>query len=232
MVARIIHGKAELAREKGDFLLSLQTLDEAILAYQKEKDYLGLSEALTSCFLTYKHLFFKSKDTSYQILAKYSIKAAAEISEKYADEPACSLPYYNLAQFYDEFDRNYPLAIDYYKKAIEIMTNNPPEDHKSQLPGLISTMEVHLHAAEYKNGDKSSLERLLKANEKISNHYNKYEKDVWMSGGYMKLAEMLREDDKTKSKVYMQKAKEIIDANKDLTIRKRQWDALSELLNH
>jgi hypothetical protein len=56
----------------------------------------------------------------------------------------------------------------------------------------------------------------------------KYTKDVWMSGGYMKLAEALKESDREKAVEELERAKEIIFANPELVLRKAQWEKLSE----
>ena len=51
-------------------------------------------------------------------------------------------------------------------------------------------------------------------------------KNTWVSGNYMSLAEMLREDNPEEARQYLQKAKEIIDANPTLKLRAKQWEKL------
>jgi hypothetical protein len=79
----------------------------------------------------------------------------------------------------------------------------------------------------YQNGDKSALERAESALHELENaDEQKYEKDVWMSGGYMKIAEAIYPDDAGRAKEYLSKAKQIIDENPDLKLRKLQLEKL------
>ena len=57
---------------------------------------------------------------------------------------------------------------------------------------------------------------------------NQYEKDVWVSGGYMRLAQVLRESDNKKATAYLRRAKQIIDANPRLRIRRQQWEKIAK----
>ncbi len=230
MTPREIHGMAEVAREGGSFLEALQHLDEAEIAYQEAGDYLGYADALTSRFLVYKHLYYKTKDIVYSIRAEHTILAAVVIAEEMADEPARATPYYNLAQFYDDFKEDYKKAIEYYNKSIAIFETNPPEEHKVHLPGYLYAIKGHLYASEYRNGDLSAIKRLREVTEKLSEHPHQYERDVWMSGGYMKLAALLHDVNPEQSMEDLNRAKEIIDANPKLEIRARQWEELAEKL--
>lgn len=231
-MSREIHGQAEIAREEGNFLEALQLLDEAEIAYQASGDYLGYADALTSRFLVYKHLYGQTKERVYIIRAEHTILAAVSVSEECADEPACATPYYSLAQFYDEFKEEYDKAIEFYKKSIHIFETNPPEEHKVHLPGYIYTIQGHLYACEFKNGDMSALARLREVTERLSEHPHQYERDVWMSGGYMKLALLQHKTDQERSQRDLMKAKEIIDANPKLLLRAKQWNELQETLQN
>jgi len=81
----------------------------------------------------------------------------------------------------------------------------------------------------YKNGEKEALGDILAAiSELEATNEPKFNKDVWMSGGYMRLAELLKDEDLAKAQEYLQKAKEIIDANPELVLRKGQWEKLAQ----
>lgn len=56
-----LHKKAEEEREADHHLEALKLIDEAIIGYQKEGNYKGLSEVLQSRVLTYKHLFLLTR---------------------------------------------------------------------------------------------------------------------------------------------------------------------------
>lgn len=220
---RQIHTQAEHAREDGQFLEALKFTDEAMLAYQADGDQLGFAEVLASRFLTLRHLYEKTGDQSYLILAKYTVMASVEIAEKGDDQSAIALPKFNLAKVQQELGET-SKAVESYKQALEIMKTNPPKEHARE--GVIADMENHLAIAEYQNGDDTALERAEQAIQRLSHTDEpKYNKDVWMSGGYMRLAEA------TKNKDYLIKAKEIADTNPDLKLRREQIAKLEQKLS-
>ena len=195
---------AEDAKEKEDFLGALKYTDEALLAFSEEKNTSGFSEVLASRFLTLRHLFEQTGDQNYMILAKQDILAAVEISRKNGNKKALPIPLFNLGKAYETL-REYQKAVDVYKEAIDNMKVNPPEGHTEQAE--LAEMIIHLSFAEYNTGDKSALERLEKATEALSNEEeDKYKKNVWRSGGYMDLAEVLKDDNPIKAKEALEKA--------------------------
>jgi tetratricopeptide (TPR) repeat protein len=223
---REIHGQAEHAREAGNFLESLNLLNEATVAYANDKDYLGMAEAQGSVFLALRHLYEQTGEKQYLVLAKHAAMAGVEIAETSGDLTALALPYNRLGSAYVEMG-DYKQAVDAFEKALVNMENNPPETHNR--PVVLADIKCHLHHAEYKNGDKSALERMLSAMDDIKNGEEvKYNKDVWLSGAHMKVADMLREDDPEQAREHLQMAKEIIDANADLKLRAGQWEKLNE----
>ncbi len=212
------HAQAEQAREQGHFLEALKLTDEAILAYQSEGDTAGFAEVLSSRFLTLRHLFNKTGDQNYLILAKHTVIASVEIAQK-TDSSATALPLFNLAKIQEEL-AELNEAISSYQQALKIMKTNPSAQHNR--PGVIADMENHLAIAELKNGDQTAKQRALDALTRLSQSDEpQYNQDVWISGGYMRLAQA------TKKKEYLDQAKVIIDANPDLILRKAQLEKLS-----
>jgi len=222
---REIHGQAEHEREGGNFLQSLNLLNEAIIAYAEDKDYLGMSEAQGSVFLALRHLSEKTDERQFLILAKHAAMASVEMAKASGDKTALALPYARLGTAHRELGE-LPQAVEMYTKAVENFEQNPPELHNR--PAVLLDIKGHLYVVEYLNGDKSALE---KAEQVISDLEKtdevKYNKDVWLSGAHMRVAEMLREDDPEKAKEHLQKAKGVIDANPDLGLRLGQWEKLA-----
>ncbi len=203
---RRIHGLAEQARERGEFLEALKLTDEAMLAYQSAGDSLGFAEIQSSRFLTLRHLYEKTNDRNYLILAKHSAMASVGIAENSGQKDALAIPYFNLAKIQEDLNELSQSVIS-YQRAVQFMQENPPIPHNR--PGVLADFKCHLHNCEYKAGDKSALERILAAlSELEASDEPKYNKDVWMSGTYMRLAEILRTDDQIKAKEYLQKSKE------------------------
>ena len=226
--ARQIHGQAEHAREGGDFLDSLKFTDEATVLYQQENDGLGFAEVQASRFLTYKHLHEQTGYKGYLVLAKFAAQASVETAEMSGIDSAKSLPYFNLAKAHQLLDE-LPAAIENFKKSIELMDKFPSEKHQSFKGLIIADMSSHLAFAEYKNGDKTALDRMLQAISSLDSEDGPtYQKDVWRSGAHMRTAEMLKQDDLEKAEEHLQKAKEIIDTNPDLKLRLGQWEKLAK----
>lgn len=234
---RRLHGLAAQARERGESVEAVKLAEDAMAAYQKDRDALGFAEALADQFLSLRHLFDKTGDRNYLIRAKHSAMASVEVAESSGDKSALPIPYFNLAKAQETLGQLQE-AVTSYKKAVELIISNPPAAHKvPERPAIVADFKVHLATCEYKQsfstnkaGDKSALERAeaalsdLEANPDISD----YNQHVWVSGGHMRIAEMLREDDPEKAKKHLQKAKEVIDSDPKLTIRLSQWQQLAE----
>lgn len=225
---REIHGAAEHAREKEqNFLKALQLIDEATIIYAQDHDYLGMSEAQASRFTTLKHLYEKTGDRNFFILALTSAKSAIEIAETSGLKEALALAYLSLGKAYEE-DKQYQLAVEPFQKAYEAITNNPPATHNR--PAIKADFLAHKSFSEYMAGDKSALTRLTQAIEELKTADEpQYTKDVWLSGAYMRMARALGRGN-PETKTYLDLAKAIIDANPDLKLRLGQWEKLAKEL--
>lgn len=224
---RKIHSEAAKARERGDHLKALQLSDEAMLAYQRDSDTLGFTEILADRSITLRHLYEATNDKTFLIKAKHESMAAVEIAESSGDKKALAVPQFNLAKIQEDLGQ-LQNAIESFKNAVENIETNPSESHNR--PAIVADYKVHFATCEYKSGDKSALERAEQAlGELEAADEKKYNKDVWVSGGHMRIAAMLKNDDPEKAKIHLQKAKEIIDANPDLKLRKGQWDKLASI---
>lgn len=222
---RQLHGQAEQAREEGNFLKALQLTDEAMVAYQEAGDELGFAEIQASRFLTLRHLFEKTDSKHYLVLARHAAMASVEIAETSGNKEALAIPLFNLAKAQESLGQ-LDEAIESYRKAVDNIVNNPPATHNR--PSVIADFKVHLTTAEYKNGDKTALERAISALSDLEKaDEESYNKNVWLSGGHMRIAEILREDNPEEAKKHLQKAKEIIDADPRLELRKNQWEKLA-----
>ena len=226
---RRIHALAEQAREKGDFLAALKHTDEAMMTYQAKGDRLGFAEVLSSRFLTLRHLFEQTGDRLFLITAKHTVMASVDIAKESGDKKALAIPLFNLAKAQETLGE-LPHAVASYREAVDSLSNNPSEHHNN--PAVLADFTIHLTTCEYKAGDKTALPKAESALSKFeaAAGVDEYTKDVWVSGGYMRFAEMLREDDPEKARTALQKAKDIIDAKK-LTLRAKQWEKLAATFN-
>lgn len=224
--AREIHSLAEHAREDGNFLDALKFTDEATVQYAQENDLLGLAEVQGSRFLTLRHLAESTNQPAYMLLAKHAAMAAAEIADMSNDPSAIALPYFNLGKAHESLVE-LPDAIGAYKKAIAAQEATPDSHHAR--PAVLNDMKVHLAVCELKNSDEGALDRAIEALKALEEDPDEgaYTRDVWVSGGHMKLAQVLSHLNMEKAKEHLAIAKKIIDSNPELVLRKAQWDALA-----
>lgn len=219
--------QANKVREDGDPLKSLQLADEATVELQKESNLEKMAEAQAVRFLGYNHLYQKTEDRSYLILARNAAESAVEIAESCGDKTALAIPYFNLAKAHMSLEQ-YDQAVTAFKKAIDNLTSNPPESHNRA--GVMADFKIHLAEAMYLAGDKEAINLLIKGIDELDASDEKkvsaYNYLVWKSGAYMSAAKLLREDDPESAKEYLQLAKDIIDADPALKVRKTQWEKL------
>lgn len=226
---RRLHALAEETREKGLFLEALEYTDKATLAYQKDHDLLGLAEVQSSRQSTFKHLYRQTKDKVFLLLEKYSAQAAVEIAEESGIKEALGIPYHNLGKYYSEAGE-YEKAVEAFRKAVENLTKFPSEKHSR--PSVIADIKGHLHAAEYHTGDKSALGRAQEALEELEQSEEKstYNKNVWLSGARLRIAKMLAGDNPDLARKHAKVAREIIESDERLILRKHQLEELDQLL--
>ncbi|HEX6977025.1 MAG TPA: hypothetical protein VF185_01520 [Patescibacteria group bacterium] len=226
---REIHALAEKAREgEQNFLKSLNLLNEATIAYLEDKDYLGASEAQGSRFIALKHLYERTKEDAYLTLATLAAQAAVEIAEEHKINQALPLAYFNLGKAYEE-EENYKKALTPFRKAFKKSLKDLPERHNR--PALKADIKAHLAFIEYMCGNKSAITKLEEAIKELeSSDEGKYTKDVWLSGAHMRTAKALRKNNPKKAKEHLEKARQIIESNPNLTLRKGQLEEIENKL--
>ncbi len=229
---REVHAQVEHTREAGDFWESIKIAQDAIRIYEEEKDYLGLSEIHGSISLAYRHLYRKTSEKNFLVLAEGAATVGIEIAKINGLLEAVALPTFNLAKVQEELGQLGEASVT-YQGAVDAFIKNPPESHNR--PGVIADMKVHLYTCKYKAGDKSALDEALvslkELEESDEKTVSKYNYDVWLSGGHMRIAEMLEKDDLGKAKEHLEEAKVIIFSNPELKIRKEQWEELAKTFN-
>lgn len=219
-----LHSSAEAAREKGDFIEALKLIEEASEHYLSEGDFAGFSEIQGSRFLTLRHLYEKTGKKQYLILAKNAAVSAVELAEMAGDPQALALPYYNLAKAHDTLG-NLREAILYYEKAIKAQKENPRPQHARE--AVLLDMMLHLASCKYQSGEADAIDKAMELVERLkASDEPKYNKDVWVSGAYMRFAEALYKNNKEQALTLLSQAQEVIDSNTELVLRQKQLDAL------
>lgn len=230
--ARDLHEKSLLARESGDFVQSLTLNDQAIFAYDVEDDNLGFAEGIANRSITIRDRaqLEEGRRDRLLILAKHEMKAAVEIAEKSPDAQAIILPLFELGKVQGSLGE-YKDAAQSFKKSLETYQQNTSSGNVRQ--AQLADMKVHLAVAEYKSGDDTALQRLEEAVTELemAEEADEFSKDVWLSGGYMRLAEANKEANQKKAEACLSKAKEVIDNNPKLILRREQWEKLAKSIS-
>lgn len=227
---REIHGRAEQSRERGKTIEALILYQQALGAYQKDEDLPGFSESQAAEVIALFHLWEQTSFDGWLVRAKHVAMSSVEMAEKSGVKEALSIPYSKLGKVQEPLGE-LKEARESYKKAYDYLISNPPEAHGVR-PAMQADFKLHWLTTAYAAGDKfvlPQIEESIKDLEKASEV--KYNKDVWLSGAHMRVAEILKEDDSTKAREHLKIAKEIIDANPDLKIRATQWQKLAEKFN-
>jgi len=209
-----LHQQAENLREQDKLLDSLKLYEEVIVAYQKEKNYSGIVEALGGRCLTYKHLFLLTNDFSFRNLAYNSALSSLEIAKYFKVIAKYHRCYFRLGEM-EMLAFNFLKAENFYKKAL---IKYPKEEAEK------GDFQYHLGEAQYRAGKKEEgLKNFLGGLELIKKYESSTDSfvyNVWHSGCLMRLAEL------TKDKKYLDEAQKIIDSDPRLIIRKRQLEKL------
>ncbi len=160
--------------------------------------------------------------------AKTDAEKAINVAEQ-SDSPGdLMLPYRDLAKILVEF-KNYAEAANLFEQSMQIMDQDPPERHDRD--AVRAEIRAHLGFAQYMAGDLvGGKNNLTAAIDTLQQQDRSYEVDVWLSGAYMRGAQMLQTQEPDTSKEYMTRAKEIIDTNEQLVDRKSDWGKLNQQL--
>ncbi len=116
--------------------------------------------------------------------------------------------------------KDYTAAESEFKKSVELY----PLDNAEK-----GDWTTHLGDAMYRNGKKEEGKKvvlegisMIKAK---SSQLDTFLYNLWVSGAYLRLAKLLKVDNLEESQFYLNQAKEIIDSDSRLVIRKQQLDA-------
>ncbi len=226
---KYFHVQAEQARERGDYEQALVLTDQALIAYQQDGDLTGMAEIQSSRQRVFKHLYRSTKDEAYLVLEEHTAQSALEIAQSSSNPHALAIPLHLMGSFFAQ-KKEYAQAAEYFKQAVENLTTYTDNPHSR--PAVIADFAGHQFWAEYLAGDTSALDRALIALEQLKNtEEDSYNKAVWISGAHLRLAEMLMHENLEEAKKHLAHAREIIEADSRLLLRKEQLDELSQQLS-
>lgn len=220
MTGRDLIAKANQLREADNLLESLQTIEEALVILDKESSFQGFADALQVRVLTYKHLFYLSKNNLFALLAQKDAKASLQIAQEHSLNDFIYTCYFRLGEVF-MLTNDYQKAAQNYQQALENFKATDCEK---------GDYTYHLGEALYLSGDKEKGKKKLFEGLKLiqdnSSQVDPFLAHVWESGAHMRIADLLKDVEPEVAEDHLQQAKQIIDSDPKLIIRKRQWEEL------
>ncbi len=231
MTDRQFHIQAETSRESGDFTTALELTDRAFISYIQDNDLLGASEVMCSRFNVFKHLYTQDQSSALAIQADHATQMAIAIAETSQDPRALALAYFNRGKYFQKFLTDWPQSITWYQKALDALVASPPPNHDR--PAVRIDFQVHLLFAQGMAGDEQVIPPLESLAQQLSKlDEDQYNRDVWTSGAYMRLARLSHHfQQPSQLDSYLKQASQIINSNPNLTLRSHQLDELTKTLS-
>ncbi len=210
-------------REEDNLEESLLYETLALAKYAKNKDYGEVVDTLQSRFLTWKHLFLLTKDIVYLELDKKDAQASLSITEKFDIKDLYSRCYFRMGEA-SMLENNYSDAINYFTKALHFYKGSLSEK---------GDYRYHLGVALYRSNKKAEgYETMLEGLSEIEEGKMKVDSflyNVWKTGCLMRMSELLRTDNPIEAREYIRQAGKIINKDRRLVIRKRQFEEIKKL---
>jgi tetratricopeptide (TPR) repeat protein len=206
-------------REQGKTFEALDMINQSLDAFAKEQNDADFAHALIDRAICWQHLWQFSDYLGFAVLYRKDAEAVLElVKSKNIDREEAGAYFINAKA---------AVIFGDYKKAVElfeIAISKMSPDRSAQK----GDWQTNLGKAIYFSGDKdkglkealSGIEQI----EKYSSEADEYTSKVWLSGGYMRLAEMLASDSPSESKKYLDQAQKIV-ADPKFSIRQKQIQA-------
>lgn len=217
------HSASEESRELQDYQISLELAVDSEFSYDEAGDEIGFSEVQAGKALTYRQLFKASKNGHFLVLAKHSALAAVEIAKNSLLKEAMAIPVFNLAKVYEEIGE-LEQAKTLYEEALDHIANHPPAHHNR--PAVKLDFMLHYVICKIQLGEITLADEAVKIIKQIQNQADEpdYTRKVWASGGYLRLAEILKDAS------YLEDARKIIESDERLELRNIEWQELVDEL--
>jgi tetratricopeptide (TPR) repeat protein len=205
-------------REAGETLEAIGSITRAIVEFSDEHNRARLAHALLDRAICYQHLCQShGNDPAFAVLCKKDAEAMLEIAEAEKIEDELDQAYFINAKAALLFG-DHTKAVELFRLAIEKISR--------VRAAQMGDWRTNLGKAMYLSGEKEQgIQEILDGVEQVqefSDEVDAYTFNVWVSGGYLRLAELLRLDDPEQSARYLAEAKRIIDSDESQVVRRIQ----------
>jgi tetratricopeptide (TPR) repeat protein len=215
--------QARTQREQGKTELALQTFNTILLQAQKKGQHVVIVEAFTDRAIAFRHMFEETGDVLWGILARKDAEAMLDMVKMWGVSEKLHTAYYMLGQAALLF-KDYASAENYFFKSLRYFKGSPSEK---------GSWRYHWAKALYMVGEKKrslfAFSQALNEIKKNADGTDEFLVHVYLSGAYMSFAHVLQKDNPETAKKYYNLAKEIINSDKRLVVRKKQLQVLNKI---
>lgn len=200
-------------REGRDYQRALRAGSMAVDIFEALGNGVKAAEAASTRALAFRNWANEQNDSEQRnfLLSQALAEAqdAVRIGEESKNPEALAIPFFNLAKVYEDMG-NLEAAVVMYEKAV---TNPLPDEFPDELTrqGVVADMHSHFATALYKlTGDETVFDAAEYQLADLEKMPDSYEKFVWISGVYFRLAKALVEEDRDRAELYLQRAQEVV----------------------
>lgn len=218
-LAQRLHLQGTTLREQDKHQEAMAVLSQALLLAIAEKDLTTATGVLGDRALVWKHQFLLTHVSECVRCAEADTKLMMMFAQDKRVKNYVAKSYFLMGEI-TMLKKEYTQAIEWYQKAIDAMADTAEK----------GDFVYHLGEALYRAGKKQDGLAAFKIGlTLLMDHEAEVDSflfHVWLSGLNLRLAELLSVDDPEKAKQILAQAKDIIDADERLIIRKRQYEVL------
>jgi len=214
--------QARKQREQAKSALALDTCTKALLLAQRKGNREQLIQVFVDREIVWRHMFEGTNDITFAILARQDAHTILDMVKMWGVSERLHTAYFMLGQAALLF-QDYVEAENYFFKSLRYFKGSQAEK---------GSWRYHWAKALYKIGEKK---RALLAFSQAINEIKARKKtidtflyNVYLSGAYANFAFVLKKDDSKTAQRYFDLAKEIIDSDKRLVVRKKQFKELAK----
>ncbi|MEA2056511.1 MAG: hypothetical protein U9O78_02215 [Patescibacteria group bacterium] len=219
------HHQAEQLREDNKPYQALELYQQVINELMQAHQFKKLAGPLQGMSLTYKHLFYRTNNQCFLIIANSLVDASLKLADKFRAQFRLTVGHSLKGDIYLAQAKP-KLAVESFQLLNELHQSND---------SLKGRYLYHLGSAQYQAGDKNQGKKnmvdglkLIQQPQENQDKYDEKTTDTWLSGAYMTLAKNLKDDKPSLAREYLNQAREIIDRSQ-LVVRKEQLDELAKL---
>jgi len=218
--------EANITREEGKFAESLARLAELKAAVSEETVVL-LPDVLSCEFIAYKHLYRQSSLRQHYDLGLDAASMALKVATDIDDPNEMMIAAFNLGKAY-ELDNEWQSASEAFEQSLR-MFGRMESDSRHNRPAVQADIQSHLARSLYHLGQTDKAKEIFAVTIdvlKADTVEDSYTRNVWLSGSYMRAAEVLWTAEPELASDYLKEAEKIIKTDERLGLRMEQLEEL------